>query len=204
MTETNEQQEANDMPQPGDPRHSYAIVTMAMRELITNTASDQLANETPCTEFTVKELLEHIVLVQRRVGAIGRGEHWSTVVEEPVDDGWLDQYNLASHAVMTAWTDEATLAGMYEVPWGTLPGDALMWTYTSEMAVHAWDLATATQQPLTIDDDVLRPALVGLRIGLPAEARSQPDVPFDAVVNPGPDAPVLLQLAGWLGRNVLN
>lgn len=204
MTENNDHAPAFDPPQPGDPRYSYAMVTMAMRELIENTASDQISSATPCAEFTVKELLEHIVLVQRRVGAIGRGEHWSSVEAQPVDDGWLDQYNQATHEVMTAWTDPARLDGTYEVPWGMLPGGPLMWTYTAELAVHAWDLATATHQPLAIDDDVLRPSLDGVRMGLPAEARAHPDVPFDPVVEPGADAAVLLHLAGWLGRNVIN
>lgn len=203
MTE-NTELPAFDPPQPGDPRHSYAMVTMSMRELMTATTSSQLANATPCADFTVKDLFEHIVLVQRRVAAIGRGEHWSTIQAEPVDAGWLDQFNDASHQVMTAWTNPATLEGLYEVPWGTLPGVPLMWTYTAELAVHAWDLAHATQQPLAIDDDLLRPSLEGVRLGLPAEARADPDVPFDAVVDPGPDAPALLQLAGWLGRNVIN
>lgn len=204
MTDSTAQTPTFDPPQPGDPRYSYAMVTMAVRELMQGVADDQMTNATPCPEFTVKELLEHIVLVHRRVAAIGRGEHWSSVQEEPVDAGWLDHYNEATHAVMTAWADPAKLQAMYEVPWATMPGMPLMWTYAGELAVHAWDLAQATAQPLAIDDDVLRPALEGARGGLPAEGRSHPDMPFTDVVDPGPDAAVLLQLAGWLGRNVLD
>jgi len=203
MTETSEPTTL-DPPQPGDPRHSYAMATMAVRELMQGCTDDQLANATPCPEFTTKELMEHIVLVQRRVAAIGRGEHWSTVVEEPVDGGWLDQFNEASHAVMTAWTDPAKLQGMYEVPWGSLPGFPLMWTYVAELSIHGWDLAHSTGQAIAIDDEALRPALEGLRIGLPAATRDQPDMPFSAVVEAGADAPVLTQLAGWAGRNVLD
>jgi hypothetical protein len=37
---------------------------------------------------------------------------------------------------------------------------------------------------------------------LPADGRGA-DVPFDPVVDPGADAPTLLQIAGWMGRRVL-
>ena len=36
---------------------------------------------------------------------------------------------------------------------------------------------------------------------IPAEGRGE-EVPFDEVVDPGSDAPTLLKIAGWLGRQV--
>lgn len=199
MTETNN---TTSIPEPGDPRHSYALVTSAMRELMAGVGSGQLGSATPCPDFTVKELLEHVVMVQRRVAAIGSGEHWSSVQTAPADSGWLGQFEQASHAVMTAWTDSETLNGVYEVPWGEMPGLPLLWTYVAELSVHAWDLATATGQLIVIDDDALRPALEGVRIGVPADGRDHPEVPFSAVVHAGPNAAVLVQLAGWAGRPV--
>ena len=66
-------------PGPDDPRYAFAKVTDAVGTLIEATGADTLANPTPCPDFTVKELLEHLVLVVRRVAAIGRGEHWSSL-----------------------------------------------------------------------------------------------------------------------------
>jgi hypothetical protein len=55
----------------------------------------------------------------------------------------------------------------------------------------------------TIDDELLQGALFGVKF-IPAEGRDQPDMPFGEVVDPGPDAPALLQIAGWMGRSVLD
>ena len=39
--------------------------------------------------------------------------------------------------------DDAVLDREISVPWGTVPGRAAGWGYARELAVHAWDLATA-------------------------------------------------------------
>lgn len=188
-------------PGPDDPRYAFAHVAGALGDLIEQVPTDVLANATPCPEFTVKELLEHCVLVVRRVAAIGRGEHWSTIAEEPVDAGWADQYREGTHAIMQAWSDPAILEQVMEVPWGAFPGAALMFSYTSELAVHGWDLAQGTGLAFEVEDDLLQGALMAAKF-IPAEGREDPQIPFGEVVDPGPDASVLLQMAGWLGRNV--
>lgn len=189
-------------PGPDDPRYGLAKVVNAVGTLVETTDPAMLDNATPCSDFTVKELLEHLVLVVRRLAAIGRGEHWSTVTEEPTSDGWGEQYRLAAHDVMLAWADPALLETEFEAPWGAFPGAVLMYSYTAELATHGWDLGTATNRPFEVDDDLLRGALVSIKF-IPAEGRNDPDVPFGEVVDPGPDAPILLQIAGWSGRNVV-
>jgi len=189
-------------PGPDDPRYGFAAVTQAIGDLLTATPADKSGNATPCPDFTVKELSEHIILVMRRVAALGRGEHWSSVEAEPQDGGWADSYREAAHQVMKAWTDETKLDGTYEVPWGEIPGGPLMYTYTAELAVHGWDLATATGAEFSIADDLLGGAHQAV-LFIPAEGRGTPEMPFGPVVDPGPDAPMLDRIAGWMGRNVV-
>lgn len=188
---------------PDDPRFGFAVVTSTVRELIDGTSTDQFASSTPCSEFNVKDLLNHINLVMKRVSTIGKGGHWSDATDELValDDGHGEAYGEHAHAIMEAWTDSSKLDQMYEVPWGELPGAPLLLTYTAELATHGWDLSTATGLDFTIADDVLQGALVSIKF-VPAEGRDHPDVPFTNVVDPGPDAPLLLQIAGWAGRKV--
>lgn len=186
-----------------DPRLSLAAVIAEVDRLIEQTDPDQHGFSTPCPEFTVKDLTEHLIMVLRRVGAIGRGEHWSSVVEEAIEDGWLDQYRAATAEIERVWADPAMLDGHYEVPWGTLPAAPVLLSYVAEIATHGWDLATATGQTITVADEVLAPSIEVLRFGLPAEGRDDPEMPFDPVVDPGADAPALLHVAGWLGRQVV-
>lgn len=203
MTKTEDTKQDNQSNElgPEDPRFGFAAVTSAVGDLIKTTDDSMLANATPCPEFTVKELLEHKVMVMRRVAAIGRGEHWESVDAEAQDSGWHDSFVAAAHDAMEAWTDPAMLNQVFEVPWGMIPGAPLMLTYTAELATHGWDLATATDREFTMDDQVLGGALTAIQF-VPAEGRDTEEVPFSAVVDPGPDASVLLRIAGWAGRPV--
>ena len=198
MTETNTPEIT-----PDDPRFGLAQVVSSMRGLIDGVAIDQFDESTPCADFTVKDLLDHCNLVMNRVAVIGNGGHWSEVTDESVarEDGHGEAFGQAAHASMHAWTDSTKLEQLYEVPWGELPGGPVLLTYTAELATHAWDLATATGQSLEIPDEVLHGALVAAKM-LPDVGREDPEFPFDPVVDPGSDAPVLLQIAGWLGRQV--
>ncbi len=187
-----------------DPRSSFAAVTEALGRLMEATEAmdpTTLGQSTPCPEFTVADLMDHVVMVMRRVAVLGNGGHFSEVQHETLGSDWLKAYRSAAHDVMAAWTDPVKLGRVYEVPWGELPGAPLISTYTAELAVHGWDLATATGQTLEVDDATLAGALVAAKF-LPAEGRG-PEMPFDPVVDPGPDAPVLDQIAGWMGRQVI-
>lgn len=190
-------------PGPGDPRYAFAVLTDAVGKLIeaTDTSPESLARDTPCAEFSLQDLLDHVVMVMRRAAAIGRGEHFATVQQEPIAGDWASQYRAGAHAVMEAWTDPQKLGQMFEVPWGMVPGGAVITTYTSELAVHGWDIATATGADFSIDDDVLANTLEGVMF-VPAEGRDDPEMPFGPVVDPGPGASNLDKIAGWLGRPV--
>ena len=197
MTESNQ-------PTPDDPRFAFATVTEAVGSLIESIEAAEpsvLEDATPCSEFTVEDLLDHVTMVMRRVAVIGNGGHFSEIEQESIGSNWAKAFRSAAHDVMLAWTDAAKLEQVFEVPWGELPGAPLMYTYSGELAVHGWDLGTATGIDFTIADEVLQGPLVAVKF-IPAEGRATPEVPFDPVVDPGPDAPVLDQMAGWMGRKV--
>ena len=195
MTETTK------APAQDDIRFAYAHVTQAVRSLMESVDESQLQLTTPCEDFVVKDMLEHLVLVMRRAAAVGRGEHFSTTQQVAQDSGWVESFTSAAHEVMEAWTDDAKLGEMFEVPWGTMPGIAILTTYTGELAVHGWDLATAIGAEFTIPDEILAAPLEGSKF-IPAEGRDDQAVPFGPVVIPGPGASALEQMAGWMGRAV--
>ncbi len=203
MNQTQNQDNSFTAPQLGDPRHGFAGVTAQVRELIENTSSASFDLPTPCDEFNVRQLLDHLVLVMNRLAVIGAGEHWSTVMPEDfaLEDGHGEAFVKAAHGVMNAWQDPARLEQVFEVPWGELPGVAIVSFYTAELATHGWDLATATERELTIADDLLGAAMFAAK-SLPAEGRDDPAIPFSPVVDPGESAPVLAQIVGWFGRKV--
>ncbi len=188
-----------------DPRPGLAVAAEAVQSLLDHVATADFARPTPCDEFDVHALLDHITMVFRRSAAIGAGAHFSTVEQDRVGET-ISEYQAAiaesATAQDAAWSDPARLYAMVDVPWGTIPGGAAIATYTAELATHGWDLATAIGREFTIPDDALAVALFAIK-QIPAEGRDSPDIPFGAVVDPGPDAPALLTIAGWGGRQVI-
>jgi uncharacterized protein (TIGR03086 family) len=187
-----------------DPRFGFAKATEAAGALMDSIAPEELALGTPCPDFTVKLLLEHMVMVMRRVAILGSGGHWADVSEQDTlrDSGHAEAFRDFAHDATGAWGDPAKLEQMYEVPWGSLPGGPIMFTYTAELAVHGWDLSTALGREFAISDEFLGGALFAAKM-IPDVDRGTEAMPFSPVVDPGPDAPLLLQIAGWMGRQVV-
>jgi len=152
-----------------------------------------------CDEFDVATLLDHLVMIGRRIAVVGRGDHWASVQQESVGSGHAEAFAVAAADALTSWRDDAQLVQTFEVPWGTLPGAPVLFTYIGEMAVHGWDLATATGHEFAPDDADLFGGWTALQ-QIPREGRDDGG-PFGEVVDVGDDAPLLHRMASWVGRS---
>ncbi len=189
-------------PSQEDPRYNFAQIVSVAGDLISGTDPAHMSNATPCAEYTVAELTGHMVAVMARVAAVARGEDPFSVPQiqaTPTEGSWHDAWMERAHEVQVAWTDPAVLGRDLTLPFGVLPGGAALTIYCGEIAVHAWDLATATGRTAAFDDAWLTQALEASKFGVPAEGRGE-EMPFDPVVEVSADAPVVEQVAAWLGH----
>ena len=185
-----------------DPRRYFAGAVAVAGKVIAGVSPDQFDKPTPCTEFDVRQLTGHLVFVLRRVAAVGRGEDpfsVAPVVEGIADDAWVANWAEAAHDVQTVWSQPGILDRLMRLPFATLPGAVAMAIYTAEVTVHTWDLATATKQVPSWDDEVVAVALNASERALPAEGRG-PELPFGPVVAVPSDAPLIDRLVAWNGR----
>ena len=171
-------------------------------DVVGGVAPDQLDQPTPCPEYSVAGLVDHIVGAGHRTVSLGRGE--APVGEFPhvdVADAPV-QLRSAGDAAETAWSDDARLAATVTMPWGEeYTGATLVDMYLAELATHAWDLASATGQPLA-DDELAAAALAGARSMLRPEYRNAmgEGSPFGSEVEAPADATAWEQLAAFMGR----
>ena len=204
-------------PGPDDPRSLFARGVALGGSVIGAVRPDQLDDPTPCSDFDVRGLLDHIVTVLERVAAIGRGDDPFALPPRPevADDGWQAAWVRAAHGVQAAWTDNAALTRTVRLPWATMPGAATLVQYLGEVTVHTWDLATATGQLPDWDDTVVSAAYDAYRRALPPAGRAgmveeirehlPPEVrdapsPFADPVDVDHDAPLIDRLVAWTGR----
>lgn len=184
-----------------DPRGPVATAASTARIVVAGITPEQLDRPTPCTEYSVGDLLGHTLGVFRRLAAAGRGEDPMAVDTEPPYEpvaDWNAVYADAARELEAAWADPASLERVIEMPWATLPAPALLAVYTNELTVHTWDLAHATGQRPEWDEPTLQVAFAAMQVGLPADDREL--APFADVVPTPADAPLIDRLVAWNGR----
>ena len=186
-----------------DPRPALFDGIRLVSTLAAGVRPEQFDLPTPCAEYTVAELLEHLR------GALGRTEEISRRIPltggldpEPIDrDAIRGQVVAAAERARAGWDgDDALLTDLVTVPFGTLPGAAAGFGYANEMLVHAWDLATATGQQVEWPADQTLDLVRGVfGNALPAQGRD--DIPFAEQVPVPDDAPAIDRLVAYSGRD---
>ncbi|MDT3440725.1 MULTISPECIES: TIGR03086 family metal-binding protein [unclassified Pseudofrankia] len=165
---------------------------------------DQLSAATPCTEWDIRALLNHLV------GTLWLGEALFTdgAPRHPMPPGGLPAtdlvgddpavaYETASAALLAAARVGDTLTRIHTTPLGDMPGPALAGFTTLDILVHGWDLASATGQPTSLDDDLAGHVLAFASQAITDDFRGTrigPAIPVEAT------ASVTDRLVGFLGR----
>jgi uncharacterized protein (TIGR03086 family) len=179
---------------------SYAVAA----DVVAGVQPEQLGGPTPCGEYDVAAVVDHLVGAGWRAVALGRGE-------SPPGDGFPhvelaeapDQLRQAGREAQAAWSDDASLARTMTMPWGeTYTGATLVNMYLSELAAHTWDVAVATGQADRLDPPLAKSALEGARAMLRPEYRDAMGRgnPFGAEVEPPADATEWERFVAFTGR----
>ena len=203
---------------PTDTRAAFLKALNLGGSVVAAVRPEQLDHATPCGDYTVRDLLGHLLGVVRRVTVLGEGGDGMSVPAEitgVADDGWADAWQSGRDALVKAWSGDAALARTYRFPWATHDGAGTLAMYTSELTTHTWDLATATGQRPAWDDDVLAVAFASIQADLPGESRVEmfeairatmpPELrnfsyPYAERVPVADDAPLIDKLVAWTGR----
>ena len=116
-----------------------AVALDQAADLLGRVGDDQLASPTPCTDWSVSELVDHLVNAPSVFTTIMRGEEPDWGAAPPhVGSDREQRFRAAGDELVAAWrlrpADRATSAS------------PLDWQL-AELAVHTWDLATALDEP---------------------------------------------------------
>ncbi|MFI2608729.1 TIGR03086 family metal-binding protein [Kitasatospora sp. NPDC018619] len=187
-----------------DARPQYRTALDQLEKLFATVTPADLGRPTPCTEFTLRQLLNHVVGGIHRFAYMGEGglsQDTVAAVEDPSDTGWPAALGRARARVTAAWAQDAKLGRPTGAPWGEVPGAVAVGGYLMELVTHSWDIARSLDTGFVLDDGLAAAALGIAEIVLPAGQRG-PDVPFGPVREVAADADVHTRLAAWMGRTV--
>lgn len=185
-----------------DPRVAVARSQARIADLLAGVDPDRFDDPTPCADFDVRRLVEHLFGVVDRMEAMGHGRPAESVPAFAADlpPDLAHAYAAAAARAQQSWTADESLRRPVTAPWGTMPGALVLAVYLSEHVAHGWDLAVATGQDAETDADVAELALEFAAIAIPPEPRGGP-MPFGPVVPSAPGAGPTERLANYLGRS---
>ena len=186
-----------------DTRPLLARATAQVTPLIESITPADLDRPTPCSDWSVRDLLSHLVAVEDRIVHIaggGRPFEVPSMVDGIADDAWTQAWVSRLAPLSAALADDAVLERIFQHPAGPMRGTAAIGVYASEFAVHAWDLARALERETDLDQEVAAAVVGPITAALPAEPRGGV-IPFGPVVEVPGDAPAYARLVGWVGRD---
>ncbi len=156
---------------------------------------------TPCTEWTVRDLVNHVVTEQlwvpdllagRTIAEVGDKFDGDQLHDDP-PQAWAEASDAARSALLTPGATEGTV----HLSFGDADAAEYGWQLTTDLAVHGWDLATALGAAAGISDELATAVLGYVEPQLAAWAGTSM---FAAPVPVPADAAPVTRLIALLGR----
>jgi uncharacterized protein (TIGR03086 family) len=170
----------------------------AVGVLIDNVRSDQWAAPTPCADWPVAQLVNHLLGLNRVFAAMLAGT--PAPARTPIADGELGSaYRASAAQLLDAFSQPGALERTYEGPLGSATGAERLKIRLYDLLAHGWDLARATGQPDALPEDAADLALAFARQQVSGEARPGRFAP--AQTAPA-GASAIQRLVAFLGRPV--
>ncbi|TML16036.1 MAG: TIGR03086 family protein, partial [Actinobacteria bacterium] len=134
--------------------------------IVAGVKPEQFTNATPCTDWDVRALLNHTIAAVQMFDGAARGEAFdgSIFAMDNVGDNPEAAYDARATGLRDALAKPGVLDAMWNMPFGTVPGQMAIGFATLELAQHGWDVARATGQQPDFDTDVTETALTTARM----------------------------------------
>jgi len=158
--------------------HAVAIEGFASR--LRQVGDGDWNRPTPCTEWDVRALVNHVVGANVRYEMMLRGaaleEVEATRTVDHLGDMPLASFRTTADAVLRAFGEPAALDRTFHHITGDRTGRELLVMRIYDIGVHTWDLAVAIVADRRIDDEVVAVALTAT---VPASGESDSSSPQD-------------------------
>lgn len=178
-----------------------------MGALVAAIPGDRLEAPTPCPEYSVGDLVDHVgglalaftaAATKATGGATGQGPSGDA---SRLGHDWRTRIPEQLTALAEAWRDPQAWTGMTQAGGVDLPGEVAGLVALDELVVHGWDLARASGQPYDCDEPSLE-AVHGFvaQFSGPGQEESREGL-FGPEVDVPASAPLLDRVIGLTGRD---
>jgi uncharacterized protein (TIGR03086 family) len=178
---------------PTDELESAEASFAVLQHVLHGVADDDLSKQTPCREYDVAALTDHLMNSITTIGGMVGAEF----PERDRGDSVERQVVLAARPTLDAWRHRG-LDGTVAFGKGETPAAVMAGILSLEFLVHAWDYATAVGREVTVPDSLSDYVLGLARKIITPEGRT--NVGFDDPIEVPADAGALQRLLAYTGR----
>jgi uncharacterized protein (TIGR03086 family) len=179
-----------------------------LAELVAAVPDSTLGNPTPCTDYTVGDLLDHIRGLTIAFGGAARKASGETATMGPAGNAtelpgdWRTALPEKLMRLAREWDAPDAWTGVTKVGGQEAPAEAIGVIAFGELSVHGWDLSKGTGVPFEPDPTGVA-ALYELTSGTfsGTNGDAMRGTAFGAAVPVAEDAPVFDRALGVLGRD---
>jgi uncharacterized protein (TIGR03086 family) len=178
-----------------------SVTLAACRSVLGRLTVEDLARPSPCAEYTVGEVGEHVVRSMVLLASVAEPAGLAAglaggLAAGPAGGSLEERVTVSAEAALAAWRRRG-LGGSVAVGRSTLPASLAAEIIPLELLVHGWDMARATGSEIEVPAEVASHVLGCARSLVTPDTRGRS---FAAEVPAGPSATVLDQLIAFTGR----
>ncbi|MBY8857925.1 TIGR03086 family protein [Nocardia sp. CA2R105] len=182
-----------------DPVADLGRAFEAVGELIARIEPRQWEAPTPCTEWTVRDVVAHLVGLNLVFTALLEGGPMPDRQADHLGADPLAAYRTSAAAVTAAFGAPGVLDKTFSGPLGDATGVGRLRIRMADLLTHGWDLARATGLRADLPQDLVEESLAYIRMQMAEHSRAGR---FDDEQPVPQDAPALDKLAAFTGRVV--
>jgi uncharacterized protein (TIGR03086 family) len=172
--------------------------------VVDNIEPSQLDNPTPCTEWTVRDVLNHVTGGATmfglcvRDGEVPDEKLGELMMGDNLGSDFKASFHRATDDAEEAFAIPGAMDRIVKLPFGEMPAGVAVNIAIFDVATHAWDLAKATGQSTDLDPEVIGVAYQVAQNMLSDDLRNAGL--FAQPVAVADDAPAADRLAALAGR----
>lgn len=186
-----------------DTHDQLDVILPSLVGIASNVTPDQMGNPSPCREFDVRGVFNHMIGGARFFAAQFRGEAPPAPPAPGTDlcgDDPVATFVTAMDELLAATKAPGAFERTVVAPFGEAPGSVVAQFLTLDGMVHAYDLAVATGQTYEPSEDLAAEVLAFAKQAIAPEMRDGDT--FAAEVPAPAGASTLERLVAFTGRNV--
>ncbi|MGD9705326.1 MAG: TIGR03086 family metal-binding protein [Acidimicrobiia bacterium] len=184
-----------------EPTEQLTYILPTLSATVDRIQAMQMNDPTPCTNFTVHDVLNHMIVLGGSFAYLFRGEK-APELKAPAVYGWVPaaEFRKVMDDLLEAVESPGAMERTISAPVGEMPGSTFARFVAFDGLVHGWDLATATGLDYELPPAVVASVDEFARSALTPEMRDG-DTFKDATTAPD-DASPMERLVAFSGRSL--